>query len=380
VGIAGAVASALVCAASTAATAVAAPMPATIAVTTKPIIALAGGGGRVAYRTRRVDTFGDICDGVHVVRLDGLGPTTPSGCAPVGIGPGGAAIVPQDQGVGIAVAARALVYDSIQVGRLNAAHDEADSTLWRVGPHGHRQVAAESYEITCAGSAVAAFTYGGGVAFTRTVMTEVDPQMECQLGSGGGNGVSSMTGTSLRYVPAGSISATTIPGAPGAARLAARWPALAVVPLRLPQAMGTRVSPPRGATAAVESWDLRTRTRRCVAILGAAPTAVATNGAQIVALVPAPQGVQLVRVSAATCTTVGSRTLTGRVRSRLAMGSHVVAWVSGRSVMTLDTATGHVSRLNRGMFVPHGLALTNGRLVWWVNGAHSSRVLRLPLP
>jgi hypothetical protein len=62
------------------------------------------------------------------------------------------------------------------------------------------------------------------------------------------------------------------------------------------------------------------------------------------------------------------------------MGSHVVAWVSGRSVMTLDTATGHVSRLNRGMFVPHGLALTNGRLVWWVNGAHSSRVLRLPLP
>jgi hypothetical protein len=94
------------------ATAVAAPMPATIAVTTKPIIALAAGGGRVAYRTRRVDTFGDICDGVHVVRLDGLGPTTPSGCAPVGIGPGGAAIVPQDQGVGIAVAARALVYRS----------------------------------------------------------------------------------------------------------------------------------------------------------------------------------------------------------------------------------------------------------------------------
>jgi hypothetical protein len=189
------------------------------------------------------------------------------------------------------VAARALVYDSIQVGPLNVAHDEADSTLWRVGPHGHRQVAAESYEITCAGSAVAAFTYGGGVAFTRTVMTEVDPQMECQLGSGGGNGVSSMTGTSLRYGPAGSISATTIPGAPGAARLAARWPALAVVPLRLPQAMGTRVSPPRGATAAVGSWDLRTRTRRCVAILGPAPTAVATNGAQIVALVPAPQGV-----------------------------------------------------------------------------------------
>ncbi|HEY2869335.1 MAG TPA: hypothetical protein VGJ11_07490, partial [Gaiellales bacterium] len=60
---------------------------------------------------------------------------------------------------------------------------------------------------------------------------------------------------------------------------------------------------------------------------------------------------------------------------------HVVAWVSGRSVMALDLRTHRVSRLYRGALVPHGLALSNGQLVWWVMG-HSggSRVLRLALP
>lgn len=380
-GIAGAVVAALVCGASTAAPAAAAPVPATIAVTSHGIVSLAAGGGRVGYRTSRTDAFGDICHGVHVIRLDGSGAASPAGCAPVGKGPGGAPIIPQNQGIGIAVAAHTLAYDFVAVGPLNASHDEAVSELWRVGAHGRRRLAAESFEITCAGSAVGAFTYGGGVAFTRTVMTEIDPQMECQLGSGGGNGVSSMTGASLRYVPAGAATATTVPGAPGAARLAARWPALAIVPLRLPQAMGSRVSPPRAATAGVESWDLRTRTRTCSANLTGAPTAVATNGTQIAALVPAPRGVRLVRISAATCATVGSRALNGRVRSRLAMGRHVVAWVSGRSVMTLDLASGDVSRVYRGALVPQGLALTNAQLVWWVTGkAGGSRVLRLALP
>jgi hypothetical protein len=58
----------------------------------------------------------------------------------------------------------------------------------------------------------------------------------------------------------------------------------------------------------------------------------------------------------------------------------VVAWVSGRTIMTLDLATGRVTRVYRAMLAPHGLALTGGRLVWWVNGRHGSRVLRVALP
>jgi len=62
------------------------------------------------------------------------------------------------------------------------------------------------------------------------------------------------------------------------------------------------------------------------------------------------------------------------------MGRNVVAWVSGRSVMALDLRTHRVSRLFRGALVPHGLALSNGQLAWWVTGqAGGSRVLRLAL-
>jgi hypothetical protein len=51
-----------------------------------------------------------------------------------------------------------------------------------------------------------------------------------------------------------------------------------------------------------------------------------------------------------------------------------------RSVMTLNRTTGRLSRLYRGRFAPRGLALMDGRLVWWIDGRHGSRILRLPLP
>ncbi len=370
-GIAGAVVAATVVAASSAATAAAAPMPATVAVTGKPIVSLAAGGGRVAYRTHAADQSGGVCNSVHVRSLSGGNESVPKRCTPTG---------PDDHGRGLALGAHALVYDSIEVEPVNATHDGAEATLWRVGPGGRTKLADESYEITCSGSAIGPFAYGAGVAFTRTVMTEVDPAMECQLGSGGGPGVSSMTAASMRYVPAGATTATTIAGAPGAARIAARWPALAIVPLRLPQPMGQHVAPPTRGTNRLESWNLRTRTRRCTTSFAGVPSAIATNGSQIAAIVPTSSGTNLVRISPRNCTRIGARVLHGRVQPELALGRHVAAWVSGRSVMTLDLASGHVSRLYRGMLVPHGLSLTNGRLVWWVNGRSGSRVLRLPLP
>jgi hypothetical protein len=62
------------------------------------------------------------------------------------------------------------------------------------------------------------------------------------------------------------------------------------------------------------------------------------------------------------------------------MNRRTVAWVIGRSVMRLNLTTGRVSRLYRGRFTPRGLALTDGRLVWWIDGRRGSRILRLPLP
>ncbi len=355
---------------SSATAASAAPGPATIAVTSKPVVSLAAGGGRVAYRTHFTDQSGGVCNSVHVLPLSGGNESVPQRCSHT-----------DDHGHGLALGAHALVYDSIEVEPLNATHDGADTTLWRVGPGGRTKLATESYEITCSGSGIGPFAYGAGVAFTRTVMTEVDPAMECQLGSGGGPGVSSMTAGSMRYVPAGATTATTIAGAPGAARIAARWPALAIVPLRLPQPMGNHVAPPTRGTNRVESWNLRTRTRRCTASFAGVPSALATNGTQIAALVPTSSGANLVRLSARTCSRIGVRALHGHVQPELALGRHVAAWVSGRSVMTLNVASGHVSRLYRGMLVPHGLALSNGQLVWWVTGrSGGSRVLRLPLP
>lgn len=367
-GIAAGVLTALVCVASTAATATAAPMPATLAVTTRPVIALAAGGGRVAYRTHFADPSG-VCNSVHVLALSGGHASVPSPCSHT-----------DDHGHGLALGAHVLVFDSVDVTPWNATHDGAETTLWRVGPGGKTQLAAESYEITCSGSGIGPFAYGAGVAFTRTVMTEVDPAMECLLGSGGGDGVSRMTSATLRYVPAGTATPVTISGAPGASRIAARWPALAIVPLRIPQPMGHNVTPATRGTNKIESWNLRTRTRRCTANVSGAPTAVATNGVQIAAIVPTSPGHRLVRISARTCARLTSRALGGHIQPELAMGRNVVAWVSGRSVMTFNTATGRVSRLHRGMLVPHGLALSNGQLVWWVNGAHGSRILRLPLP
>ena len=370
-GIVGAALTVLVFAASTAASAAAAPTPATVAMTNKPIVSIAAGGGRVAYRTHFTDQSGGVCNSVHVLSLSGGNESVPSPCAHT-----------DDHGQGLALGANALVFDSIEVEPVNATHDGATTTLWRVGPGGRTTLATASYEITCSGSGVGPFAYGAGVAFTRTVMTEVDPAMECQLGSGGGPGMSSVTAASMHYVPAGSATATAIPGAPGAARVAARWPALAIVPLRIPQAMGSRVAPPTGGAPRIESWDLRTRTRRCTAHLSVVPQAVATNGTQIAAIVSTAAGThRLVRLSARSCAQVGSRALTGHVRPQLVLGRHVAAWVAGTSVRAMDLATGQVLAVHRGALVPHGLSLSNGQLVWWVTGrSGGSRILRAPVP
>jgi hypothetical protein len=370
VGIAGAVATALVCAASTAATAAAAPMPATVAVTSKPIIALAAGGGRVAYRTHFTDQSGGVCNSVHVLALSGGSESVPSPCSHT-----------TDYGHGVALGAHALVYDSIEVEPLNATHDGADTTLWRVGRGGRTRLATESYEITCSGIGIGPFAYGAGVAYTHAVMTEVDPAMECQLGSGGGPGISRMTSATMRYVPAGSATTFALAGAPGAARIAARWPVLAIVPLRIPQPMGNRVTPPTGGTPRIESWDLRTRTRLCTAGFHGVPSAVATSGNEIAAVVATSSGHRFVRLLPGSCSVLEVRHLHGRVQPELALGRDVAAWVSGRSVMTLNLSNSHLTRIYRGTLVPHGLSLTNGRLVWWVTGrSGGSRVLRLPLP
>jgi hypothetical protein len=353
------------------ATTASAAAPATVAVTTKPVIALAANQGRVAFRTHFTDRSGGVCNSVHVLPLLGGRESVPVRCSRSGR---------NDHGQGVALGARTLVYDSVDVEPENATHDEAGTTLWRVGRRGRTRLAVESYEITCSGTGIGPFAYGAGTAFTRTVMTEVDPAMSCQLGSGGGPGVSRMTAASMRYVPAGSNTATTMTGAPGAARMAARWPTLALVPLKLPQAMRDRVTPPTQGTAVLQSWNLRTGTRRCTAGVAGPPTAVATNGAQIAAIVPTAPGHRLVRISAATCAQRGSRPLAGQIQPAVAIGAHVTSWVSGRSIMTLDLATGRVSRVYRAMLVPHGLVISDGRLVWWVNGRHGSRVLRLVLP
>jgi hypothetical protein len=357
--------------AASSATAAPAATPATVALTSKPVIALAANQGRVAFRTHFSDGSGGVCNSVHVLPLLGG-----RGSVPVRCGPGRR----NDHGHGVALGSRTLVYDSVDVEPENATHDEAGTTLWRVGRSGRTKLAVESYEITCSGTGIGPFAYGAGTAFTRTAMTEVDPAMSCQLGSGGGPGVSRMTAASMRYVPAGSNTATTLAGVPGAARVAARWPTLAVVPLKLPQAMGNRVTPPTQGTAALQSWNLRTGTRSCTAGVAAPPTAVATNGIQIAAIVPTRPGHRLVRISARTCARVGSRALAGRIGPTLAMGAHVVAWVSGRTIIMQNLSTGHVTRVYRAMLVPHGLAISDGRLVWWVSGRRGSRVLRLPLP
>jgi hypothetical protein len=361
----------LVAGLSSATAASAAPMPATVAVTSKPIVSLAAGGGRVAYRTHFTDQSGGVCNSVHVLSLSGGNESVPSRCSHT-----------DNHGHGLALGAHTLVFDSIEVEPLNATHDGADTTLWRVGPGGRKKLATESYEITCSGSGIGPFTYGAGVALTRTVMTEVDPAMECQLGSGGGPGVSRMTAATMRYVPVGSTTATTISGAPGAARIAARWPVLAIVPLRLPQPMRNHVAPPTAGTNQVESWSLRTRALRCTAHISVVPQALATNGTQIAAIVSTfPGAHRLVRLSARTCAQVGARALTGHVQPQLVLGRHVAAWVSGTAVRMMNLQTGLISELYRGALAPHGLALSNGRLVWWVTGrAGGSRVLRLPLP
>ena len=143
--------------------------------------------------------------------------------------------------------------------------------------------------------------------------------------------------------------------------------------------MGKNVTPPTVGTTRIESWDLRTRTRRCTANLAGVPTAVATNGRQIAAIVRTPQGTNLVRLSAINCAHIGVRILAGHVQPEIVMGRHTVAWVTGRSVMAL--ANHRVTRLFHGALVPHGLSLSNGQLAWWVTGrAGGIRVLRLALP
>ena len=368
---AGWVAVVLVAGLSSATAAFGASHPATVAVTSKPVISLAANGGRVAYRTHFTDGFGGVCNSVHMLPLLGGRESAPVRCSHGGT---------DDHGRGVALGLHTLVYDSIDLTPLNATHDGTEATVWRIGPDGTTRLADEFYEVTCSGESIGPLAYGGGVAFSRIVATEVDPAMECELGSAGGPGVSSMTSAGMRYARAGAGTATAIAGAPGAARLAARWPALAIVPLKLPQPMGDRVVPPARGTERIESWNLHTRTRSCTAGVAGVPTAVATNGARIAAIVPTSPGHRLVRLSARTCARLGSRALDGRIQPVLAIGRHVAAWVSGRSIMTLDLGTGRVSRVYRAMLVPHGLAISDGRLVWWVNGRSGSRVLRLPLP
>lgn len=353
------------------AAAASAASPATVAVTSNPVIALAANAGRVAYRTHFADGYGGVCNSVHVLRLLGGRESVPVHCARGGT---------DDHGQGVALGSHVLVYDSIEFEPVNATHDGTEATVWRVGRDGRTQLAYEFFEITCHGSSIGPVAYGGGALFSRIVATEIDPAMECALGSGGGPGVSSMTSAGLRYAPAGAGTATSISGAPGAARLAARWPSLAVVPLKLPQPMGTRVVPPARGTERIESWSLRTQTRHCTAGLAGVPTAVATNGLQIAAIVPTSPGHRLVRLSARTCAHRGSRALGGHIQPSVAVGAHVAAWVSGHSIMTLGLSTGRVSRAYRAALVPHGLAISDGRLVWWVTGRHGSRVLRMPLP
>jgi hypothetical protein len=357
--------------AAQASTASAASRPVTLAVSSQPIVSLAANAGRVAFRTHFATGFGSVCNSVHVMSLGGGHETVPERCSPVRT---------EDHGLGVALGLHTLVYDTIDYEPVNATHDGTETRVWRISSGRKAQLLYAFYEITCHGSSVGPVAYGAGALFSRIVATEIDPAMECELGSGGGPGVSSMTSAGIRYAPAGVRRATAIPGAPGASRLAARWPALAIVPLRLPQPMGNRVTPPERGTERVESWSLRARARNCTASVAGVPTAVGTNGHQIAAIVPTSPGRRLVRLSARTCAHLGTRTLGGHIQPAVAMGAHVAAWVSGHSIMTLDLTTGRVARAYRAALAPRGLALVDGRLVWWITGRHGSRVLRLPLP
>jgi hypothetical protein len=349
----------------------AASHPATLAVSSQPIVSLAAGAGRVAFRTHFATGYGSVCNSVHMLSLGGGHESVPERCSPVRT---------EDHGLGVALGLHTLVYDTIDYEPVNATHDGTEARVWQVGSGRKVQLAYSFYEITCHGSSIGPLEYGAGALFSRIVATEIDPAMECQLGSGGGAGVSSMTSASIRYAPAGAASATAIPGAPGAARLAARWPTLTIVPLRLPQPMGDRILPPARGTARLESWSLRTRARSCTASLTGVPTAVATNGSLVAAMVPTSPGRRLVILGAHTCARKAFRTLDGHVGPEFVVGRHVAAWVSGRSLIVMSLATGRVTRLHRGALVPHGLALVDGRLVWWITGRHGSRVLRLALP
>jgi hypothetical protein len=358
-------------AAAPATAASAAAAPATVAVTSKPVISLAANAGRIAYRTHFTDGVEGVCNSVHVRPLLGGRESVPVRCSRGGT---------DDRGRGVALGSHTLVYDSIEYEPVNATHDGTEAWVWRVSSGRKAQLLYAFYEITCHGSSVGPVAYGAGALFSRIVATEIDPAMECELGSGGGPGVSSMTSAGIRYAPAGAGSATAIPGAPGASTLAARWPTLAIVPLRLPQPMGELILPPARGTERVESWNLRTKTRRCTAGFAGVPAAVATNGARIAAIVPTSPGRRLVILDARTCAHLRTRPLDGHIQPAVAVGAHVAAWVSGRSIMTLDLATGRVSRVYRAALVPHGLVISDGRLVWWITGRHGGRVLRLPLP
>ena len=351
----------------------------TLAVTARPIVALAAGGGRVAFRTVVHDLFGHVCNGVHVVSATGGRARLVAGCAPVG-GYSDGVHVPQLRGTGVAVSRRVVAYDTVVIEPVNATHDEASSRIWRAGPGRVRSLAHGWYEITCSGNALGRFAYAGGVAYTTTTETEVDPAMECEDGSGGGDGVSRMTAAGLRFVPAGSASSTAIAGAPGAALIAGAGSTLAVVPLALPQDMGHRITPPTAGIAEVQSWDTGARTRRCTSALAAAPVAVATNGRQIDALVQIAGATHLVRVGAAACGRLGDRVLAGQVRAQVAVGGGWAVWATPHRITGLDLATGRVRSLRAVSLPVHGLAIDGGNLVWWISGPTHSRVLRMALP
>jgi hypothetical protein len=362
------------------ATANAAPPPATVIATmSAPVVSLAVGGGRVAFRTRRKDWFGNICHAVHVVALEGGRSAAPRQCPVIGHSLGHA-FIPEDGGTGVAVSARSLAYDSITVGILDATHDEADSVLWRVGQDRKRRLAHEFYELTCWGAIVGQFAAAGGIAFTRTTQTEVDPAMECQLGSGGGPGVSSMTGADLRFVATGTTAVKVIHGAPGAARIAASGSTVAILPLQLPQPMGNAIRPPGARLSEVQSWNVAAGTRWCRTALAAPAVAVAIKGREMAVVVPGTGGNHLIRLSSRTCRKLGRRLLPTGVSAEVALGRRFAAWATARSVFALDLNTGHVIRVHTGKLAPRGLAITGGCLVWWVNGPGHSRVLRMRLP
>ncbi len=351
----------------------------TVAVAERPIVALAAGGGRVAYRTRERDVGGHVCDSVRVVGARG-NTWTPLDCNPLPDPYGGLPSVGENPTTGVGLAGRVLVYDWVGIGPLNASHDEAETRLWRYGADRRRRLDTEFYEVTCHGSAVGTLAVsGGGVAFTRTTAVEVDPGLECDLGSGGGDGTASMTSATLEFVPAGTTAPVVVSGAPGAAGIALSGTDAAIVPLELPQHMRKRVLPPRSGTAAVESWDLAAGTRRCTAALHTPPSAVAMNGRQIAVLVAGAVHTHLVRLSARTCSVLGDRTLT-HARTGVALANRFVVWAAGDSVLAMGLGSGRVQRLHTGSLPAHGVTVSGGQVFWWIRGATRSRILRTALP